>query len=198
MDEVPIFPLNTVLFPQAMLSLRIFEPRYLAMVSDCLKFSQPFGVVLIQVGKEAGEAASFHAVGTLARIIDFDQLEDGLLGLSCRGQERFRVLNHNVRKDQLILGHIERITENPIDQVNDTLLLQYQRVSDFLREALERQELKRYRQTIVENWGDSSWVGYQLAQLLPLSLEVRQELLEMTMAERLSELNQLLTENEIL
>jgi Lon protease-like protein len=187
-----------VLFPQAVLSLRIFEPRYLAMVGDCLKSGKPFGVTLIREGRDTGKAASFHPLGTLARIIDFDRLEDGLLGLSCLGQERFRVLSHQVRKDQLIMAQIERFPEEPIDQVNESLLTRYQQVSDFLLETLEKQELQRYRQTIVENWRDSSWIGYQLAQLLPLNPEDRQALLGMTRTERLSELSQLLQKNNML
>ena len=83
--EIPLFPLKTVLFPGGVLPLRIFEPRYLDMVSQCLKSDSRFGVVAIVEGNEAGTGATFTEMGTLAQIVDFDQLEDGLLGLTCRG-----------------------------------------------------------------------------------------------------------------
>ena len=82
-SELPLFPLSTVLFPGGPLRLRIFEPRYLDMVRHCLKESRPFGVVLILEGAEAGEVASVAATGTSARLVDFDTLPDGLLGIDC-------------------------------------------------------------------------------------------------------------------
>ena len=80
--KIPLFPLSTVLFPSGVLPLRIFEPRYLSMVSDCMRNESEFGVVLITQGREAGQPAQFHHTGTLARIIDFDQLDDGFLGIT--------------------------------------------------------------------------------------------------------------------
>ena len=79
--QVPLFPLNTVLFPGGPLPLRIFEPRYLAMVSDCVSNDSPFGVLLIRKGGETGPAST-HEVGTLARISDWYQGSDGLLGIT--------------------------------------------------------------------------------------------------------------------
>jgi len=84
-EAVPLFPLHTVLFPGGPLPLRIFEARYLDMVSDCLKRDRGFGVVLIEQGREVGEAASCHEVGTLARIIDWDKRDHGLLEIICQG-----------------------------------------------------------------------------------------------------------------
>jgi len=89
--ELALFPLGTVLFPGGPLRLRIFEPRYLDMVRRCLKESRAFGVVLILEGEEAGAAASVATTGTNARVVDFDALPDGLLGIDCLGEQRFRV-----------------------------------------------------------------------------------------------------------
>ena len=99
--EVPLFPLHTVLFPGGPLALRIFEPRYLDMVSECLRNDQPFGVCLIQSGNEAGVAASPHLTGTFARIVDWQSGDDGLLSISARGEQRFHVQETRIERDQL-------------------------------------------------------------------------------------------------
>src|SRR5690348_5910177 len=90
-SSLPLFPLDTVLFPGGPLSLRIFEPRYLYMVRRCLKDAGPFGVVLLLEGAEAGAAVRIADTGTSARLVDFDTLPDGLLGVVCVGERRFRV-----------------------------------------------------------------------------------------------------------
>src|SRR5512144_1891243 len=112
-QELPLFPLNTVLFPGGVLPLRIFEPRYLNMVSECMKADHGFGVVAIQEGSETGIAASFQKIGTLARIADFDRLEDGLLGITCQGGQRLQVMSHRVQADQLILGRVNFLPDDP-------------------------------------------------------------------------------------
>src|SRR6185503_20499344 len=84
--EIPLFPLNTVLFPGGPLPLRIFEPRYVDMVRYCMRERAPFGVVLIRAGTEVGQVTSAADVGTSARIVDFFQLPDGLLGITCVGE----------------------------------------------------------------------------------------------------------------
>ena len=91
--EVPLFPLNTVLFPGGPLMLRIFEPRYIDMVAERMRNEQPFGVCLIRDGQEAGRAAAPHEVGTFARIVDFQQYEDNVLGVTALGEGKFRVRN---------------------------------------------------------------------------------------------------------
>ena len=88
--QVALFPLNTVLFPGGPLPLRVFEPRYLDMISRCMKEDAPFGVLLIRDGHEAGPATTHH-VGTLARVTDWYQGSDGLLGITAIGTERFRL-----------------------------------------------------------------------------------------------------------
>ena len=95
--NIPLFPLSTVLFPEGELKLRLFEPRYLDMVSECLRMDTGFGICLISAGKEAGQAAEFFSLGTYARIIDFEQMSDGLLGINVRGERRFRVEQFEAR-----------------------------------------------------------------------------------------------------
>ena len=91
MNSIALFPLNIVLFPDGPLPLRIFETRYVDMVRRCMREARGFGVVLIREGSEVGPAETFD-VGTMAKIVDFHQLSDGLLGLSCVGGQRFRIL----------------------------------------------------------------------------------------------------------
>ena len=104
--KTPLFPLHTVLYPGGPLPLRIFESRYIDMISACLKSDSPFGVVLIKDGSETGEARTYN-VGTLARIDDWYQGSDGLLGVTAIGQQRFRLLESMRQDDGLIIGEIE-------------------------------------------------------------------------------------------
>src|SRR5947209_6450176 len=105
--DIPLFPLNTVLFPGGPLSLRVFERRYLDLVRDCARNGSGFGVCLILQGHEAGEAAVPAAVGTFARIVDFYTLPDGLLGIRASGGERFHVGQSRVRDNGLVHGQVE-------------------------------------------------------------------------------------------
>jgi len=111
---LPLFPLNTVLFPGCMLDLKIFEARYLDMISRCMKQGQGFGVVCIIDGAEVGEAAGqFSAIGCEAQIRDFQQLPNGLLGIRVEGGRRFRVQRAQVLPDQLTLAEVEWLDEQP-------------------------------------------------------------------------------------
>ena len=113
MTELPLFPLSTVLFPQGPLSLRIFEPRYVDMIGRCMRESSPFGVVAIRSGGEVGVVEATAELGTTARIVDFSQLPDGLLGIVCEGDRKFRLLRRWQRSDGLHLGEIEYL---PVEQ----------------------------------------------------------------------------------
>lgn len=106
MNVIPLFPLNIVLFPGGPLPLRIFETRYLDMVRNCMRHSTGFGVVLIRSGAEVGFAETYD-VGTTAKIVDFHQLQGGLLGLSCVGEQRFRIQSHRRQSDGLAIGEVE-------------------------------------------------------------------------------------------
>src|SRR5262249_28333950 len=106
-NDIPLFPLNTVLFPGGPLSLRVFERRYLDLVRDCARNDSGFGVCLILHGREVGEPAVPAAVGTLARIVDFYTLPDGLLGIRASGGERFHVDRTRVRDNGLAHGQVE-------------------------------------------------------------------------------------------
>jgi Lon protease-like protein len=90
--EMPLFPLNMVLFPGMMLPLHIFESRYREMINRCIEEEIPFGVVLIEEGQEVGGAAKPHMIGTAARIVKVDRAADGTMNVTAVGMQRFRIL----------------------------------------------------------------------------------------------------------
>lgn len=170
--RIPLFPLGTVLFPDGPLPLRIFEPRYLEMVSTCLKSDGPFGVCLIKEGKEVGEVAEPHSVGTLATIVDWNQLPDGLLGITTQGGQRFRIDSKEIGKNQLITAEVALIPDDPTIEVPD----KYAELVELLRRVLSQPDT--LYEGMDHQFHDATWVGYRLAELLPLEPGEKQGLLE--------------------
>jgi Lon protease-like protein len=162
-----------VFFPGARLPLRIFEQRYLTMVSDCLRRKQPVGVVLITQGREVGTATQTCAVGTLGEIVNWDQLPDGLLGIELEGRQRFRIHGSQVQADQLLTGDIEALAEPAAQPVPPAC----QPLIGLLREV-ERQ-IDPTNRFAASDYEDACWVSNQLADYLPLPLTFKQTLLEM-------------------
>lgn len=170
---LPLFPLRTVLVPGGALGLRIFETRYLDMVRECGRSGSGFGVCLILEGAEAGTPATPAAVGTEARIEDFDATPEGLLTLRVRGARRFRVRRTRVRADGLILGDVDWCAPDPDDPLRPEHVL----LGDVLRQTLERTgdgaiDIPQAR------FDDAAWVGWRLTELLALDDAVRQALLQ--------------------
>jgi uncharacterized protein len=183
---LPLFPLNTVLFPDGLLPLRIFETRYVDMVGRCMREASPFGVVMIRSGAEVGTVADTAGLGTTARIVDFSKLPDGLLGITCRGERKFRVVKRWQRADGLNLGDIEYLQLEATVAVPD----EYRHLADLLRKVLP--ELGEPYAGMAVNFADASWVGCRLAEILPLGLTDKLRLLELDEPlERLARLNQL-------
>lgn len=118
--ELPLFPLNSVLFPGAILALHVFEERYKEMIGRCLEKESPFGVLLIRSGSEVGEAAEPFDVGTTAGIIRVQHLNEGRMNLVCLGQQRFRV-SRRVSEDPYMVGEVEALesTEGEGDEASD-------------------------------------------------------------------------------
>ncbi len=169
---LPLFPLNTVLFPGGPLPLRIFETRYLDMVRHCMRERCPFGVVLIRAGAEVGAIADTADVGTTAHIVDFNPMPDGLLGISCLGERKFRVRRRWQQGDGLNVADIELLA--PEERVS--LPEEFQHLGVLLRKVLpELGEL--YAATPMQP-EDAAWVGYRLAEILPVSLSEKQQCLE--------------------
>ena len=169
---LPLFPLNTVLFPGGPLPLRIFETRYLDMVRHCMRERCPFGVVLIRAGAEVGAVADTAAVGTTAHIVDFNPMPDGLLGISCLGEQKFRVLRRWQQGDGLNVADIELLPR----EERLTLPEEFQHLGVLLRKVLP--ELGELYAGIPLQPDDAAWVGYRLAEILPVSLSEKQHCLE--------------------
>ncbi len=183
-SDIPLFPLNTVLFPGGPLPLRIFEPRYVDMVRYCMRERAPFGVVLIRAGAEAGSVSNTAEVGTSARIVDFNQLPDGLLGLSCLGEHKFRVASRRVQSDGLNMGTVEWCREERATDVP----AEYAHLSLLLRKVLP--ELGEMYQQVPKHFNDAGWVSARLAEILPINLAEKQYCLELDDAvERLARLS---------
>jgi uncharacterized protein len=171
--SIPLFPLHTVLFPGGPLRLRIFEPRYLDMVSRCMREDTGFGVALIIAGSEAGGAAQTVEIGTLARIVDFEQLQDGLLGITARGERRFRIVHVHQESDGLNVCHVEWRE----DEMRAEVPPQHAVLAELLRRAIE--QIGPAYGEVTPAYEDASWVGMRLAEILPLAPIERQELLEL-------------------
>jgi Lon protease-like protein len=171
--EIPLFPLNTVLFPGGPLPLRIFEPRYVDMVRYCMREQAPFGVVLIRVGAEAGAVTSAADVGTSARIVDFYQMPDGLLGIRCAGEHKFKVTERRVQSDGLNMGTVQWAPpEQPVE-----LPMQYAHLGQVLRKVLP--ELGEIYEPVPKHFDDAAWVSARLAEILPINLAEKQYCLEL-------------------
>ncbi len=174
--SIPLFPLNTVLFPGGPLALRIFETRYLEMVKECARDESPFGVCLILEGREAGAAMTTVRIGTTATIVDFFTTEDGRLGIRATGGERFMINRTSIRDNGLIVGEIE-LLPGPPDR--HPLPTQYLLLRTLLERLLENVG-EYYPDRTPGDLDDADWVGSRLAELLPLDNPVKQLMLEET------------------
>jgi Lon protease-like protein len=172
MDDIALFPLNAVLFPGGLLPLRIFETRYVDMVGGCMRQDATFGVVLILEGNETGAAVNIAAVGTAARIVDFQTQPDGLLGLLCRGERRFRVQQRSQQDDGLNRATVEWIEDARLTPLEP----QFLPLVGVLRKVMAR--LANIGRFIEPNYEDASWVSHRLAEFLPLEPAWQQRLLE--------------------
>lgn len=169
--QVPLFPLKTVLFPGGPLPLRIFEPRYVGMISHCMRQELPFGVLLIRDGAEAGTATTYN-VGTLARIADWYQGSDGLLGITAIGEQRFRLISTTQQDDGLNIGDVEVLDDEP----NLPLTAEYQEMATILSGVLD--DLGRLYESLQLQFDDAGWVTSRFMEILPIDLAEKQRCLE--------------------
>ncbi len=175
-NRIALFPLQIVLFPGGVLPLRIFETRYLDMVRRCAANDQAFGVCLLLPQDEQNTSQALATVGTSAKIVDFTTNEDGLLGITVLGQQRFLIQQTTVQHDGLIVGEVEWLdcqTEQPVPPECSALV-------DILREINKQLKTQTTRALRPETYyDDAQCVGFRLAELLPISINDRQLLLEM-------------------
>jgi Lon protease-like protein len=173
LHDLPIFPLNTVLFPGGVLPLRVFEARYMDMTRDCLKAERPFGVCLIRTGSEVGAPAEPEAVGCLAHITSWDMEQLGLLQLRTRGGQRFRILGSSVAAQGLRRARVELIA----DEEDAELPAQFGALADLLRMVVADNDAAAFPEP--HEFESASWVGYRLSEVLKVPLAAKQKLLEL-------------------
>lgn len=180
------------MFPGGVLPLRIFEPRYLDMVSSCMRDEIPIGVIQIRDGKEVGQAAEIYDVGTMSIISYWNRRPDGLLGITLRGTQRFEVLSYEIQPDQLIMAEVEPLLKATPVAMND----KYQGMASLLRKIIS--QLEPPYTTMPAQYDDLEWVSARLCELLPMPMEYKQELLEYDdIIDRIEQLYSLIKQTEV-
>jgi len=190
---IPLFPLNAVLFPGGSLPLRIFEPRYLDMVSDCMKSEKGIGVILIEEGQEAGAAAKAHDIGTMSSISYWHKRNDGMLGVTLKGEQRFKVVSSEVKPNQLVVAEIELLDkfEEPTTEKHSEELVK------LLKQIIAL--LEPPYTTMEKFYDDIEWVSARLIELMPLEFKDKQKMLLMgNVEDRIECLHPLLVSMEML
>ena len=187
--EVFIFPLNTVLFPGGVLPLKIFEQRYLEMTKICIGETRPFGVCLIKEGQETGTPAVPEEIGCLARITQWDMPQLGVFHLLTEGTQRFRIRQSSVGKMGLISATVETLPNDSAVAPQDTLC------GEVLKAIIEKLGAEHF--PAPHRFDDAAWISYRLSEVLPISLDTKQQLLQVTDPQaRLSQLSQILSRQE--
>ncbi|AKJ27718.1 LON peptidase substrate-binding domain-containing protein [Caldimonas brevitalea] len=177
--SLPLFPLQSVLFPDGLLGLKVFEARYLDMLSACLREQRPFGVVLLKRGhevKQGGEAVEFESVGCMAELIEVDSAQPGILHARCRGTQRF--ISHEVQQnaDGLWTAQVEPIDGDaallPAEELVGTAAA-LARVIQTMKQKGPVPFLEPYR------FEDAGWIANRWCEILPIPLAARQKLMEL-------------------
>jgi len=171
--RIPLFPLNTVLFPDGILPLKIFEQRYLDMAAACMKEGSPFGICLIAEGNEVGVAASPHPVGTLATIGSWEMEQLGILMITACGGRRFRILDSETGPGNLLQANVELLA----DTVPAPLPPERQRLLPLLKRVVG--DLGAERIPEPHRYDEAEWVGYRITEVLPIQNLAKQKLLEL-------------------
>ena len=171
--SIPIFPLNTVLYPGGLLPLKIFEQRYLDMTKACVRDATPFGVCRIREGREVGLPAVPDQLGCTALIEQWDMPHLGVFHLQTRGQQPFRILQQTTQSGGLIRAEIE-LLEETAGAIRQESFALCRRV---LEQIIEKIGADYFPQPLA--YDDPRWTSYRLAEVLPLALEAKQSLLEL-------------------
>ncbi|WP_291475566.1 LON peptidase substrate-binding domain-containing protein [Acidovorax sp.] len=184
LSSLPLFPLNSVLFPDGVLALRVFEVRYLDMVRKCHHAGAPFGIVVLTQGKEVRQAGApdeqFHDIGTLAFIEKLDNPQPGLITLLCRGSQRFRITERRHLPHGLWIADVEQLAKDLAVSIPEDLLTTATTLAQVLASLRERDTGSG---TAVHptpaQLNDCGWVANRWCELLPIPLELKQRLMEL-------------------
>ncbi|ARN72988.1 LON peptidase substrate-binding domain-containing protein [Oceanicoccus sagamiensis] len=177
METIPLLPLTTVLFPTGKMPLQIFEPRYLDLISSSLKNDSGFGVVWLRDGSELDQPGSeprLAQLGTLARVVDWDSLPNGLLGITIEGTDKFRLISSHQRDDKLYMAEVEWVEPEPyipLPEYSDEM-------AALLAQLLDHPHIARLKLSPVVD--DIATMSHLLSQLLPIDEKIKFELLAIT------------------
>ena len=186
MTELPLFPLSSVVMPEGLLPLRLFEPRYIDMVKNCFKTDSGFGVCLTREGSEVGQAALPYPMGTLVHIVDFDQGADGLLHITGKGGVEFDLLEWRTESDGLLVGQVEdqqSSVSGPVLPVHASLATKLETILRYVESHISYDD---------EKLDEDVWVCNRLIELLPLDAPSKYAILALRETEaRLDALSEL-------
>ncbi len=183
LQSLPLFPLGTVLFPDGVLPLRIFEVRYLDMIGRCHKAGAPFGIVSLIQGNEvrqAGATESFANVGTLATISDFETPRPGLMMIRAHGAQRFRIKSRDQLKHGLWIADVEGLPVDMTVPIPDDLKITATALSKLIDSLLQKADAPG--QLPIQGpfrLDDCGWVANRWCELLPLGVQLKQRLMEL-------------------
>ena len=171
--RLPLFPLNTVVFPGGRLPLRIFEQRYLDMVKQAIADDMPFGICAIREGAETGAPAVPYTVGTRVHVTDWDMPQAGILHIDTQAEERFVVRSTRTEPGGLLTGSVEAVSAEPASAIPAELEL----AVEILRHIIGEYGTAHF--PAPHEFDNAAWVGFRLSEVLPLKLSAKQNLLEM-------------------
>lgn len=179
--SLPLFPLQAVLFPGGLLSLKVFEARYLDLIGSCLRSRKPFGVVALRSGREVKEASrkdpqSLEETGVIAELIDVDSAQAGILQVRCRGTRRFAVRSLDQQSDGLWQAQVMQIADDmdaaPPEAMHETVRALASAIASLKGQGSEP-FIEPYR------FDSASWVANRWCEILPISLAAKQKLMEL-------------------
>lgn len=170
---LPLFPLNTVVFPGGKLPLKIFEQRYLDMIKQAIADDTPFGLCGIKEGSETGAPAVPYDVGTYMRVTDWDMPQTGILHIETCALERFVIRSIHSEPSGLLIGTVEDVSVEPAAPVPDELEL----AVEILRHIVNEYGDEHFPKPL--EFDNATWIGFRLSEVLPLTLSIKQSLLEM-------------------
>lgn len=171
--SLALFPLQTVVFPGGLLPLRVFEPRYMDMVTQAIADRAAFGICAIREGRDVDVAAKHYNVGTCVKVIDWDMPQPGILHIQTQALERFVVRSSRGEANGLRIGEVDDVSPEPAVALREELTL----AAEVLYQIVNELGVDKFAKP--HDYSNATWVGYRLSEVLPLKLSVRQNLLEM-------------------
>lgn len=179
-SSLPLFPLQAVLFPGGLLSLKVFEARYLDLVAHCLREQRPFGVVALRKGGEVRDKRTrieFESTGVLAELIDLDSAQPGILQVRCRGTSRFALASTQQREDGLWLAEPQALPDDPVVRPKAALQGAVQGLANAIT-TLDAQGAQPFLKPYA--FHDAGWVANRWCEILPIPLGAKQKLMELS------------------